>query len=105
MKPGSQVICIDDNFAAEVARTVPNLPEYGSRYTVRDIVPDPLGINPPGITLEGLVNPLGWTPCTHGFVLIEFKFLSTRFRLITEDPLPDWEEAFNIEKPLPSIHN
>jgi hypothetical protein len=104
MKPGSIVICVAADFTAEVAHLVPNLPKQGVKYVVRDIVPDPLGFNPPGITLEGIINPMGWTPCIHGFVLVEFTFMASRFRLINEEK-PDWEDAFNIEKPLPSIQN
>ena len=104
MKPGSIVICIAADFSVEVANLVPNLPKQGVRYVVRDLVPDPLGFNPPGVTLEGIVNPRGWTPCVHGFVLVEFTFLASRFCLVN-DEAEEWEKAFNIKEPLPSIQN
>jgi hypothetical protein len=41
MKPGTRVVCINDDFPDELRRTM-NLPEMGKIYVVRDILRIPL---------------------------------------------------------------
>ena len=79
MKPGTRVICIDDQFKIDVLQQLQAVPKEGEIYIIRDLVPDPLGKLVVGVTLEGLVNPKGWMPCRGGLVIMEFSFRSDRF--------------------------
>jgi hypothetical protein len=81
MKPGSTVICINDEFSEEVLEILNVLPKKGYEYNVRDIVPDPLGKLPASIALAGLENPKGWIVCKHGMVIVEFHFRANWFLL------------------------
>jgi hypothetical protein len=92
MKPGTRVICIDDDFKTEVLHQLQAIPKEGEIYTVRELVPDPLGKLVVGITLEGLVNPKGWMPCRGGLVIMEFSFRSDRFIPIDEKKAWDWQD-------------
>jgi len=79
MKPGTTVICIDDVFEQALFSRLQAAPVYGKAYVIRDIVPDPLGKRPTGLTLEGLENPRAWMPCKGGLVMMEYHFRKDRF--------------------------
>jgi hypothetical protein len=79
MKPGTTVICIDDAFEPALFSRLQAAPVYGRTYIVRDLVPDPLGKRPTGLTLEGLENPRAWMPCKGGLVMMEYHFRKDRF--------------------------
>ena len=79
MKPGTTVICIDDAFEPALLTRLQAAPVYGRTYIVRDLVPDPLGKRPTGVTLEGLENPRAWMPCKGGLVMMEYHFRKDRF--------------------------
>jgi hypothetical protein len=79
MKPGTTVICIDDVFEQALLTRLQAAPVYGRTYIVRDLVPDPLGKRPTGVTLEGLENPRAWMPCKGGLVMMEYHFRKDRF--------------------------
>lgn len=90
-EPDETVVCIDDNFAPQVVKYVPERPVANQMYVVRDIVP---GIEPNGkatvtVYLKELVNP----PNLHG---IEPGFHVTRFRRL----LPTEEHLLAINKQL-----
>ena len=100
MKPGSTVICINDEFNDEALEKLSVLPKRGYEYTVRDIIPDPLGKLPAGITLEGLENPTGWTACKNGMVMVEFHFRANRFQ-VRDKYQNTWESRYiDLNKPL-----
>jgi hypothetical protein len=100
MKPGSKVICINDEFSEEALQKLSVLPKKGYEYTIRDIIPDPLGQGPAGITLEGLENPKGWTACKHGMVIVEFHFRVNRFQ-VKDKYQSTWENRhFDLNEPL-----
>ncbi|HSF45954.1 MAG TPA: hypothetical protein VLA58_08075 [Chitinophagaceae bacterium] len=79
MKPGSKVICVNDQFEEEAQQRLSVFPKKGVCYTVKEIIPDPLGQSPAGIVLEGLSNPIGWVPSRNGFVQVEYSFRASRF--------------------------
>jgi len=100
MKPGSTVICINSEFNDQALEHLSALPKEGCEYIVRDIIPDPAGELPAGITLEGLVNPKGWTACKNGMVIVEFHFRANRFR-VKDKYQNTWENGhFNLKQPL-----
>ena len=103
MKPGSKVICINDEFNDQALENLSVLPKEGYEYIVRDIIPDPAGKLPAGITLEGLINPKGWTACKNGMVIVEFHFRADRF--LVKDKLQNkWEnDHFNLKEPLKNV--
>ena len=73
------MICIDDAFEPALFSRLQAAPVYGRTYIVRDLVPDPLGKRPTGLTLEGLENPRAWMPCKGGLVMMEYHFRKDRF--------------------------
>ena len=100
MKPGSKVICINSEFNGQALDNLHALPKEGKEYIVRDIIPDPAGDSPPGITLEGLVNPKGWTASKNGMVIVEFHFRAERIR-VKDKYQNNWEQDhLNLKKPL-----
>ena len=106
MKPGTRVICIDDDFSSKILNQLEAAPRKGEIYTVRELVPDPMGELIIGITLEGLINPKGWMPCKGGLVVMEFSFRSDRFVQEEQPEGNEWEEhKINLEKPLPEVLN
>jgi hypothetical protein len=100
MKPGSRVICINSEFNDQALEHLSALPKEGKEYIVRDIIPDPAGESPAGITLEGLVNPKGWTASKNGMVIVEFHFRADRFR-VKDKYQNTWDSGhFNLKQPL-----
>ena len=106
MKPGTRVICIDDDFTSDILDQLQNIPREGEVYIIRELVPDPLGKLVIGVTLEGLFNPKGWMPCRGGLVVMEFSFRRDRFIPLEEKNAYLWEDKhINLEEPMPNLLN
>lgn len=106
MKPGTRVKCVDSSFSPEVLKLLRMIPEKGKVYTVRDLIPDPMGKLSMGITLEGIINPKHWVPCKRGAVKTEFSFRWDRFEPLDEIDAILWDDMQLLhKKPLPQQKN
>lgn len=94
MRPGTKVICINDDFVSDVPdagidariKLFEQLPRKNEKYTVRDIFT--IG-STKGITVEELKNPM----LDNG---IEANFNINRFRKLEETPLEIVEEELEL---------
>ena len=89
-EPGQKVVCVDDTFPPGIRDILNALPQKGSTYTVRDIVPGSGWggrdtDQQPAVYLEELVN----LPNQHG---IEPGFATRRFAELEE--VAEYEEAY-----------
>ncbi|MGB4770010.1 MAG: hypothetical protein WBP58_01035 [Chitinophagaceae bacterium] len=90
MKPGTRVICINDDFPEELFKTM-KLPKSGETYTIRSIQPSPFGDGYLGLTLEGLDNRSAWFGVKNGYVLKELCYASFRFRAVDLKEATRWD--------------
>jgi hypothetical protein len=78
---GQKVVCIDDRRGNAGRYDHETLPQRGSVYTIREIVPcKDLGYDEDGLRLVEIVNPGGWYVSPSGPVLRELAFRVSRFR-------------------------
>ena len=82
-EPGTKVVCIDGRFPASVTKYLAELPQQGSTYTVRDIIPAQgwSGDETCAVLLVEIVNP----PTAHRPEWGECGFAPSRFRELDED--------------------
>jgi hypothetical protein len=87
-EPGTKVVCIDDLFSQFITSLYPSLPENGTTYTVRDIVPgiEPTGAETVACYLAEIAGPVN----KHG---IELGFACYRFRELDELTETEAEKA------------
>jgi hypothetical protein len=101
MKPGTRVICINDDFPEGLRKNM-KLPKAGETYTIRSIQPSPFGDDFLGYTLEGLDNRSDWFGVKNGFVLKELCFASFRFRPVDPQEAERWDKhRIDIYEPAP----
>ncbi len=106
MKPGTTVICIDDDFAPELRQRLHAAPNFGKKYIIRELIPDPSGKLTTGVTLEGLENPRAWMPCQGGFVMMEYHFRRDRFIAVDAADADQWlHPSVDIHQPFPALAN
>jgi hypothetical protein len=107
MKPGSIVVCVNDQFSEEAKERLNVFPKKGYSYKIKALVPDPMGNHAPGLVLEGLSNPIGWVACKSGLVLVEYSFKADRFAIAenTEETWANPEVRSDIFLSLKSIKN
>jgi hypothetical protein len=98
MKPGTTVICIDDAFEPALLSRLQAAPVYGKIYIVRELVPDPLGNRPTGVTLEGMENPRAWMTCKGGLVMMEYHFRKDRFIAVDAVTSKEWTNETDINQ-------
>ncbi len=78
-----EVICIDDVFEARQIAVIPNRPEEGKIYTIRDIFRVPNGRI--AVRLHEIHNPL--RPHPSGLGMYEPSFDSKRFTTLLNKPV------------------
>jgi hypothetical protein len=81
------IICINDNFTPEQMADIPNRPQEGQIYTIRDVVKSQNGV---GLLLNEVQNPHnGWTIRNGMKFTFEPNFSQTRFTTLLGESLTE----------------
>ena len=88
---GDLVVCVNDKFASYPDHRVPNIPNAGMIYTVREFIPafDYTRIGPQeAIRLEEIINP----PYHWSSGLYEYAFATHRFRPVHKSSIEIFQQ-------------